>query len=150
MKIEEMVENTDFSKHAYNKKDLFDLKELNLAIKQLNKRSSNGEDKIHNKMLQNTCQEFRKIILNLINETVKQAKIPKEWKNSVISMIPKKNKNSSNPIEYRPISMTSCIAKLAERLILSKMREFMDKKTSLLNNSQDFVNRDKQEIIYSI
>jgi hypothetical protein len=62
MKIEEMVENTDFTKHAYNKKDLFDLKELNLAIKQLNKRSSNGEDKIHNKMLQNTCQEFRKII----------------------------------------------------------------------------------------
>jgi len=114
------------------------LKELNLAIKQLNKRSSNGEDKIHNKMLQNTCQEFRKIILNLINETVKQAKIPKEWKNSVISMIPKKNKNSSNPKEYRPISMTSCIAKLAERLILSKMREFMDKNNIIIKQQSGF------------
>ena len=54
IKIEEIVENTDFSKHAFNKKDLFDLKELNLVIKQLKKRSSNGEDKVHNKMLQNT------------------------------------------------------------------------------------------------
>jgi hypothetical protein len=61
MKIEEIVENTDFSKHAFNKKDLFDLKELNLAIKQFNLRSSYGEVKIQNKMLQNT---------------VKQAKIP--------------------------------------------------------------------------
>jgi hypothetical protein len=57
MKIEEKVENTDFSKHAFNKKDLFDLKELNLAIKQLNLRSSYGEVKIQNKMLQNTVKQ---------------------------------------------------------------------------------------------
>jgi hypothetical protein len=62
IKIEEIVENTYLSKHAFNKKDLFALKELNLVIKKLNKRPSKGEDKIHIKMLQNTCQDFRKII----------------------------------------------------------------------------------------
>ena len=93
-KVEKTIENTDFSKHAYNKKDLFDIKDLNLAITQLNKRSANGEDKVHNKMLQNTHQEFRKIILYLFNETVKQATIPQEWKNSVINMIPKNRKTA--------------------------------------------------------
>jgi hypothetical protein len=53
-------------------------------------------------------------------------------------MIPKKNKNSSNPKEYRPISMTSCIAKLAERLILSKMREFMDKNNIIIKQQSGF------------
>jgi Fe2+ transport system protein B len=46
--------------NVLNNKDLFDVKDLNFEIKKLNKRSSNGEDKIHNRMIQNTSQEFRK------------------------------------------------------------------------------------------
>jgi hypothetical protein len=53
-------------------------------------------------------------------------KFPQEWKNSVNNMIPKKNKNSSNPKEYRSISLTNCVAKLAERLMLSKTKQFME------------------------
>ncbi len=78
----------DFSSHNHYNKDVFDLKELNLVIRSLNKKTSSGEDKIHNLMIQNTTKEFRIIILRLINETVKQSTIPQSWKNSVISMIP--------------------------------------------------------------
>jgi hypothetical protein len=53
-------------------------------------------------------------------------------------MKPKKNKNSSNPKEYRPISMISCIAKLAERLMLSKMREFMYKNNNIIKQQSGF------------
>jgi hypothetical protein len=60
------------------------------------------------------------------------------WKNSAINMIPKKNKNSSNPKEYRPISLTSCIAKLAERPILLKMKEFMDKNNIIFKQQSGF------------
>ena len=67
-KVEKTIENTDFSKHAFNKKDLLDIKDLNLAIQQQNKRSAYGEDKVHNRMLLNTHQEFRKIILYLYND----------------------------------------------------------------------------------
>ena len=90
---------------------MFELKDLNYEKKKLNKRSANREDEIHNKMIQNTTQEFRKIILYIINETVKRSKIPQEWKNSVICMISKKQNNTSNPKEYRPIRLTSCVAK---------------------------------------
>jgi hypothetical protein len=48
------------------------MKDLNFEIKKFNKRSSNGENLIHNIMIQNTSQEFRQIILKLINETEKQ------------------------------------------------------------------------------
>ena len=59
LKIEKKIENTDFSKHEYNRKELFDMKDLNFEIKKLNKRSSNGENLIHNIMIQNTSQELR-------------------------------------------------------------------------------------------
>ena len=133
-----LIANKDFTKHEYNKKDLFDLKDLNYEIKKLNIRSSNGEDKVHNKMLHNTSQEFRKIILFLINQTVQQSKIPQEWKNSVINMIPKKQNNSSDPKQYRPISLTSCIAKLAERLMLKKMKEFMENNNIISKQQSGF------------
>jgi hypothetical protein len=78
-------------------------------------------------MIQNSSQKFREMILFLINETVKKSKIPQVWKNSVINMIPKKQKNSSDPKQYRTISLTSCLAKLSERLMLVKIKEFCDK-----------------------
>ena len=62
-------------------------------------------------------------MLELINQVTCQSRIPQEWKESMITMIPKKNKSSSNPKDYRPFSLTSCLGKLAERLILSKMEE---------------------------
>jgi hypothetical protein len=89
-------------------------------------------------MIQNSSQEFRKIILFLINETVKKSKIPQVWKNSVINMIPKKQKNSSDPKQYRTISLTSCLAKLAERLMLVKIKEFCDKNNITIKQQSGF------------
>jgi hypothetical protein len=134
--VENKVYNHDFKKHKYDNKDLFDMKDLNCAIKSLKK--SQLVDRINNVMIQNTSQEFRKIILLLINETVKQSIITHCWKESMISMIPKKQNNSSNPKDYRPISLTSCIAKLAERLILSRIKEFMDKNKIIMKQQSGF------------
>jgi hypothetical protein len=108
-KVEKTIKEFDFKSHSKQDEDVFELKELNIVIKGLNKNSKGAEDKINNQMLQNTSQEFRKIILNLINETVKQSKLPQNWKSSLINMIPKKHNNSSCPKDYRPISLTSCL-----------------------------------------
>ena len=126
IKVEKVVKEFKLMKNHNKNKYLFDLNDLNMVIKKLNIKSACGEDKIHNLMLKNSTQDFRKIILNLINASVTQSKIPQKWKNSLISMIPKKNNNSRNPKDYRPISLTSCMAKLAERLMLIKIKEFLD------------------------
>ena len=137
-KVESKVNNHDFSKHKYQTKDLFEIKDLNDAIKSLKSRSSSGEDMVHNTMLKNTSLEFRKIILKLINQSISQSKIPQEWKQSTITMLPKKQSNSSNPKDYRPISLTSCIGKLAERLILIKIKCFMDSNNIIIKQQSGF------------
>jgi hypothetical protein len=53
-------------------------------------------------------------------------------------MIPKKKNNSSNPKDYRPISLTSCLAKLAERLMLIKFKEFLDKNKIIMKQQSGF------------
>ena len=95
LKVEKTITDHDFSSHNHSNKDVFDLKELNLVIKSLNKKSSSDEDKIHNLMIQNTTKEFRVIILTLINETVKQSTIPQSWKNFLISMILKNSRTAA-------------------------------------------------------
>jgi hypothetical protein len=41
-------------------------------------------------------------------------------------MIPKKKAGSTNPKDYRPISITSCLGKLAERLINMRLTKFIE------------------------
>ncbi len=109
-----------------------------MTIKNLNSKSSSGEDNIHNLMLINSSQEFRQIILNLVNETVKKTPLPQSRKNSLITKIPKKLKISNNIKDYRPISLTSCLAKLGERLMLIKIKEFLNKNNIIIKQQSGF------------
>jgi hypothetical protein len=52
----------------------------------------------------------------MTNISVEKSSIPKSWKESLITLIPKKKANSDNPKDYRPISLTSNLAKLAKFL----------------------------------
>ena len=137
-KVDKNIKNFDFKNHGSTNVDIFDIRDLNLVIKDLKKNAACGEDNIHNLMLKNSTQDFRKQILVLINETVKQSKIPQSWKNSIVSMIPKKVNNSSCPKDYRPISLTSCLAKVAERLMLVKIKEFLHKNKIIIKQQSGF------------
>jgi hypothetical protein len=53
-------------------------------------------------------------------------------------MIPKKQNNISNPRDFRPISLKSCLAKVAERLMLIKIKELLDKNKIIINQQSGF------------
>ena len=43
--------------------------------------------------------------------------VPKSWKDATIIPVPKPGKDNTNPNNYRPIALTSCICKTLERMI---------------------------------
>jgi hypothetical protein len=139
-KIETSVDNHDYKKHGLNKKNCFKMKDLEIIIKKLRNHSAPGQDKIHNLMLKNTTEEFRNLILHLINLTVRMSELPLDWKSSSITMIPKKVTNSNDPKDYRPISLTSNIAKVAEKMIAFKLKEFLKKNNIIIKQQSGFRN----------
>jgi hypothetical protein len=55
-------------------------------------------------------------------------------------MIPKKVAKSNNPKDYRPISMTSCLGKLAERLLRTRLYDYLNKNNLLIDKQSGFKN----------
>ena len=53
-------------------------------------------------------------------------------------MIPKKKANSSDPKDYRPISLTSSLAKLAEKMIANKLKDFLSKNNIIIKQQSGF------------
>ena len=134
-KIETEFKNKrDFSIYN-NPKQVFNVDDLNDAIKKLKPHSAPGRDLIHKLMIKNSNFYFKKLILHLINLTVEQNIMPQGWKESPITMIPKKKANSDNPEDNRPISLTSNIAKLAEKLIAIKIKEFLGKNKIIIKTT---------------
>ena len=95
----------------------FTLAELEKQLRKLKKRKSPGPDKVHNEMLINLGPRGKEALLLLVNKTWETGKIPKIWRLAIITPILKKGKSADKPQNYRPISLTSCIGKLCERMI---------------------------------
>uniref|UniRef100_A0A0B7BHQ4 Reverse transcriptase domain-containing protein n=1 Tax=Arion vulgaris TaxID=1028688 RepID=A0A0B7BHQ4_9EUPU len=115
--------------------DDFTQTELTRAMKKLKLRKSPGPDKIHNEMLIHLGNVGKAVILDLINKTWNEGTLPKTWKNATITPILKKGKPSEDVKSYRPISLTSCLGKLAERMINHRLYWWLET-TKMLNSSQ--------------
>ena len=99
----------------------FSLFELRKAIKQLKVRKSPGPDQICNEMLTHLGDTGKKIILKLINITWTKGELPRIWKVATIKPLLKKGKPADDVSSYRPISLTSCLGKLAERMTNARL-----------------------------
>lgn len=98
---------------TYN--ELISLEELINSIKKSH-NTAVGPDKIHNEFLKQLPEESIKCLLNVLNNTWENNLFPEIWKEMIIIPIPKTGKDSSNPQNYRPIALTSCLCKTLERI----------------------------------
>ena len=79
-------------------------------------------------------ESYALLIVRVFNLSLKKGVVPFEWKEA--NIIPLFKKGSRNKSEnYRPVSLTSVICKLLERLIKDHMVDFLVKH-KLLNSSQ--------------
>ena len=106
----------------------FSLVELKMGMKKLKKNKAAGNDVVSNDMLLNLSTNGIKALLFLFNKSWKQKKVPNEWKKAIIIPILKPAKEPTNPGSYRPISLTSAIAKLMERLVANRLQHWLESK----------------------
>lgn len=80
-----------------------------------------GPDNVPYSMLQNLPIQPKSFLLDLINFSWEHGCFPTKWREATIIPIPKPGKDSKNTKNYRPISLTSCLCKTAERMVNTRL-----------------------------
>ena len=104
----------------------FTMTELQTALNKCQAGKAPGPDKVHNEMLKHLGRTGRMKLLSFINRTWTTGTLPKLWKKATITPIPKEGKPGEHPSSYRPISLTSCVGKVAERLVNARLYWFLE------------------------
>ena len=99
---------------------IFAPSELDKALTKL-KSNATGVDDIHNAMLTNLSPDNKKYLLHLFNYLYINDCVPEVWKRAIVILLMKPGKPSNKAASYRPISLTSCLGKLFERILTNRL-----------------------------
>ena len=94
--------------------------EVQTAISQLNSGRAPGEDGLYADFFKHIGPRALSLLTLLIRKSLRTSVIPPEWKTSIVIPIPKPGK-----AEFRPISLTSVCAKLAERVVANRLEPIL-------------------------
>ena len=119
--------------------------ELDNSLKKCKLRKAPGPDEVTNDMLVQLGDYGRGMLLKIINRTWESGQLPHAWKTATIMPILKKGKPKSKVDSYRPISLTSCICKVAERMINQRLYWWLEK-SKKLHPSQSGFRKGRQTI----
>ena len=96
-------------------------KEIFRLIGKLSTKKAAGPDKITNKLIKLLSTSLLQILSKIFTFSLKHGYIPKAWKEANVLLIGKPNKTKTEPANYRPISLLSCLGKLMEKAITIKL-----------------------------
>lgn len=113
--------NRFFGREHENDLTLTNPIELKIIIQKLPNRKAPGSDGIDNKIIKNLSTKAIVQLMYIVNAILKPSHFPEQWKLAVIVPIPKPNKDSSNPINYRPVSLLGTLSKITEKVILKRI-----------------------------
>ena len=101
-----------------------DQREVVYLLENLNVNKSPDVDGFHPRILKETAQEIGIPLTNLFKLSINTGIIPTSWKLAQITPIYKKG-DRSNPRNYRPISITSILCRILEKLIKIQLMNYL-------------------------
>jgi len=78
---------------------------------------SPGDDGIHPRVLKETSEVLALPLSILFQKSLDEGVVPSQWKDAVVTPIYKKGARKQ-PANYRPVSLTSVLCKLLERIVV--------------------------------
>ena len=100
--------------------------ELLAAVSNISSSTATGPDKVAYSMLKHFPRSGMNFLLHIFNFSWFLHSFPITWKTCSIIPIHKMGKPFDFPASFRPISLTSCVSKLFERIILSRLLFFLE------------------------
>ncbi|GFS51906.1 probable RNA-directed DNA polymerase from transposon X-element [Trichonephila clavipes] len=112
--------------------------EIIQIIKKIKIKKCPGRDGITNKMLKKLPRLTIFKITNIINNMLTLRYFPMSWKTAVVIPILKPGKNSALAESYRPICLLPVLSKLAEKVILARLNDHLERENILIPEQHGF------------
>ena len=135
IKVKEESKVLDFCTASSDDYNLsFTLSELQSSLSCAH-NTAPGPDHIHNSILKNLPATALHFFLSLYNRIWLDHTLPDRWQEAIIIPIAKPEKDRSLSSSYRPISLTSCLCKIMERMVNRRLLWLLEQR-NLLTNTQ--------------
>ena len=108
------------------------VKEVDELVKTLDGRKATGPDGVSGWILKECSNQLTDKLYIIISTSIKEGRVPHDWKRANIVPI-FKGGDSQEPSNYRPVSLTSVVAKICERIIKNKWSKFLEDNEMLMN-----------------
>ena len=119
----------------------FNIQELTYTVRSL-KNTAPGQDNITNVIIKHLPESYLMVLLEFYNFSWNQGILPDQWKLSTIIPIHKKDKDEHDTKSYRPISLTSNLGKIMEKLVTNRLSWYLEK-NCLINPFQNGFRKNK-------
>lgn len=107
------------------------------ALQALDVDSAAGPDELHPAFLKSCCGSLAYPLYKIFCLSLAETHLPLEWKTSIVVPIFKKG-SRYNPLNYRPISLTSVPCKMLERIIVKHLNVFLEEENILSDHQFGF------------
>jgi len=97
-----------------------------LITNKIRTKGAPGSDGITNKAIKNLPPIYMQLLQSICNASLRYSFIPKSWKHAIVTMIPKPEKDHLICPSHRPISLLITLSKLMERVILTRLGEWLE------------------------
>ena len=114
-----------------------DKEELMTIMRKLDGRKAMGPDAVSGQVLKECSKELLEPLYNIINCSVNSGKVPKEWKRADIVPIYKSG-DKQEPLNYRPVSLTSVVCKICEIIIKKRWSQHLERGNAICNSQFGF------------
>ena len=96
-----------------------------------------GPDQIPNQALKLAADEIAPVLQHIFQQSLDSGELPEDWKRAHIAAIYKKG-DTTNPANYRPVSLTCVCCKFLEHIIDSNLMAHLSKWNILAENQHAF------------
>ena len=112
--------------------------EILRCVKHLKNNKACGTDYILNEYIKASIDIMMPVYVNLFNLILDSGAFPSSWLEGIIRPIYKKKGDTSNPENYRPITILSCFGKLFTSVLNLRLNDFVEHNDSLEENQAGF------------
>jgi endonuclease/exonuclease/phosphatase family metal-dependent hydrolase len=140
-------ENKDSSPHLENRHFEHQLDNMQITeadvenlLAKMKPDKSPGPDQIHPRVLRECCSTMAKPLTIIFRKSLGEGQVPMSWKDAKVTPIYKKGKKKQ-PCNYRPVSLTSVVCKIMEKMIRKQIMGHLDRNNLLTDAQYGFRNR---------